>query len=218
MNYSALLRCRHQRLDREELRALRPVGGARRLEEGGNVRAVGRVSERGASEAVGGAHVGAARDEEPRRGEVALARRQVERGVVVVGPERNVGALVDEQVDGGGVALPDGTTNQEELAPLLRVGAVVDAAAVAFGETYVKQARNGGPQNFRGTIVAAAVMDDHWNVKYDADGETYATEAQHLTLVSAPSDDDAPARRAKKRAAAATPKKAKKARKICVEC
>ena len=65
--------------------------------------------------------------------------------------------------------------------------------------------------------VAAAVMDDHWNVKYDADGETYATEAQHLTLVSAPSDDDAPARRAKKRAAAATPKKAK-ARKILVEC
>jgi len=115
-------------------------------------------------------------------------------------------------------AKTEAVVNQEELAPLLRVGAVVDAAAVAFGETYVKQARNGGPQNFRGTIVAAAVMDDHWNVKYDADGETYATEAQHLTLVSAPSDDDAPARRAKKRAAAATPKKAKKARKICVEC
>ena len=105
-------------------------------------------------------------------------------------------------------AKTEAVVNQEELAPLLRVGAVVDAAAVAFGETYVKQARNGGPQNFRGTIVAAAVMDDHWNVKYDADGETYATEAQHLTLVSAPSDDDAPARRAKKRAAAATPKKA----------
>ena len=60
--------------------------------------------------------------------------------------------------------------------------------------------------------------DDHWNVKYDEDGEVFATEAQHLTLVSAPSDDDAPARRAKKRAAAATPKKAKKARKILVEC
>ena len=61
-------------------------------------------------------------------------------------------------------------------------------------------------------------MDDHWNVKYDEDGVVYETEAQHLTLVSAPSDDDAPARRAKKRAAAATPKKTKKARKICVEC
>ena len=35
---------------------------------------------------------------------MALARREVERGVVVVGPQRNVGALVDEQVDGGGVA------------------------------------------------------------------------------------------------------------------
>ena len=115
-------------------------------------------------------------------------------------------------------AKTEAVVNQEELAPLLRVGAVVDAAAVAFGETYVKQARNGGPQNFRGTIVAAAVMDDHWNVKYDADGVVYATEARHLTLVSAPSDDDAPARRAKKRAAAATPKKAKKARKILVEC
>lgn len=107
--------------------------------------------------------------------------------------------------------------NQEELAPLLRVGAVVDAAAVAFGETYVKQARNGGPQHFRGTIVAAAVMDAHWNVKYDEDGEVYETAAQHLTLV-APPPDDAPVRRAKKRAAAATPKKAKKARKIRVEC
>ena len=94
---------------------------------------------------------------------------------------------------------------------------VVDAAAVAFGETYVKQARNGGPKSFRGTIVAASVEDDHWNVKYDEDGEVFATEAQHLTLVSAPSDDDAPARRAKKRAAAATPTKAKKARKV-VEC
>ena len=106
-------------------------------------------------------------------------------------------------------AKTEAVVNQEELAPLLRVGAVVDAAAVAFGETYVKQARNGGPQNFRGTIVAATVMDDHWNVKYDADGEIYATEAQHLTLVSP---------RATKRAAAATPKKAKKARKILVEC
>ena len=104
-------------------------------------------------------------------------------------------------------AKTEAVVNQEELAPLLRVGAVVDAAAVAFGETYVKHARNGGPQTFRGTIVAATVMDDHWNVKYDADGETYATEAQHLTLVSPP----------KKRAAAATPTKAKKARKIRVE-
>ena len=106
-------------------------------------------------------------------------------------------------------AKTEAVVNQEELAPLLRVGAVVDAAAVAFGETYVKQARNGGPQNFRGTIVAATVMDDHWNVKYDEGGEVFATEAQHLTLVSPPS---------KKRAAAATPKKAKKARKILVEC
>ena len=47
---------------------------------------------------------------------------------------------------------------------------------------------------------------------------TLPTLEFHTTLVSAPSDDDAPARRAKKRAAAATPKKAKKARKICVEC
>ena len=105
-------------------------------------------------------------------------------------------------------AKTEAVVNQEELAPLLRVGAVVDAAAVAFGETYAKQARNGGPQNFRGTIVAAAVTDDHWNVKYDEDGVVYETEAQHLTLVSPP----------KKRAAAATPKKAKKARKIRVEC
>ena len=97
-------------------------------------------------------------------------------------------------------AKTEAVVNQEELAPLLRVGAVVDAAAVAFGETYVKQARNGGPKSFRGTIVAASVEDDHWNVKYDEDGEVFATEAQHLTLVSAPSDDDAPARRAKKRA------------------
>ena len=103
-------------------------------------------------------------------------------------------------------AKTEAVVNQEELAPLLRVGAVVDAAAVAFGETYVKHARNGGPQQFRGTIVAAAVMDDHWNVKYDADGVVYETAAQHLTLVS------------KKRAAAATPTKTKKARKIRVEC
>ena len=100
-------------------------------------------------------------------------------------------------------AKTEAVVNQEELAPLLRVGAVVDAAAVAFGETYVKQARNGGPKSFRGTIVAAA--DDHWNVKYDEDGVVYETEAQHLTLVSP-----------KKRAAAATPKKAKKARKVLV--
>ncbi len=107
--------------------------------------------------------------------------------------------------------------DQEEPAPLLRVGAVVDAAAVAFGETYAKQARNGGPKSFRGTIVAAS-EDDHWNVKYDADGVVYETEAQHLTLVSPPSDVDAPVHRAKKRAAVATPKKkkAKKARKVLV--
>ena len=107
-------------------------------------------------------------------------------------------------------AKTEAVVNQEELAPLLRVGAVVDAAAVAFGETYVKHARNGGPQQFRGTIVAAAVMDDHWNVKYDADGVVYETEAQHLTLVPSPS----------KKRAAATPKKKKatKARKVRVEC
>ena len=105
-------------------------------------------------------------------------------------------------------AKTEAVVNQEEPAPLLRVGAVVDAAAVAFGETYVKHARNGGPQQFRGTIVAAAVMDDHWNVKYDADGVVYETAAQHLTLVPSPS----------KKRAAATPKKkkAKKARKVLV--
>ena len=103
-------------------------------------------------------------------------------------------------------AKTEAVVTQEEPAPLLRVGAVVDAAAVAFGDAYAKQARNGGPKSFRGTIVAAA--DDHWNVKYDADGVVYETEAQHLTLVSPP----------KKRAAAATPKKAKKARKLRVDC
>ena len=115
---------------------------------------------------------------------------------------------MSDELDGGGAALADDAVNQEELAPLLRVGAVVDAAAVAFGETYVKHARNGGPQQFRGTIVAAAVMDDHWNVKYDADGVVYETAAQHLTLVPSPS----------KKRAAATPKKkkAKKARKVLV--
>ena len=104
-------------------------------------------------------------------------------------------------------AKTEAVVNQEELAPLLRVGAVVDAAAVAFGETYVKQARNGGPKSFRGTIVAAS-EDDHWNVKYDADGVVYETAAQHLTLVPSPS----------KKRAAATPKKkkAKKARKVLV--
>ena len=89
----------------------------------------------------------------------------------------------------------------------LRNSSPSDAAAVAFGETYVKHARNGGPKSFRGTIVAAS-EDDCWDVKYDADGVVYETEAQHLTLVSPPS---------KKRAAAATPKKAKKkARKVLV--
>ena len=109
-----------------------------------------------------------------------------------------------QREDDDGAAPADEAAKQEDEAPLLRVGAVVDAAAVAFGETYVKHARNGGPQQFRGTIVAAAVMDDHWNVKYDADGVVYETAAQHLTLVS------------KKRAAAATPKKTKKARKVLV--
>ena len=79
-------------------------------------------------------------------------------------------------------AKTEAVVNQEELAPLLRVGAVVDAAAVAFGETYVKHARNGGPKSFRGTIVAAS-EDDCWDVKYDADGVVYTTEAQHLALV-----------------------------------
>ena len=120
---------------------------------------------------------------------------------------RSGGTVLQREDDDGGPA--DEAVNQEDGAPLLRVGAVVDAAAVAFGETYVKHARNGGPKSFRGTIVAASVEDDHWNVKYDEGGEVFATEAQHLTLVSPPS---------KKRAAAATPKKAKKARKICVEC
>ena len=113
-----------------------------------------------------------------------------------------------QREDDDGAAPADDAVSQEELAPLLRVGAVVDAAAVAFGETYVKHARNGGPQQFRGTIVAAAVMDDHWNIKYDADGVVYETAAQHLTLVAPPS----------KKRAAATPKKkkAKKARKVLV--
>ena len=104
-------------------------------------------------------------------------------------------------------AKTEAVVNQEELAPLLRVGAVVDAAAVAFGETYVKHARNGGPKSFRGTIVAAS-EDDCWDVKYDADGVVYTTEAQHLALVPSPS----------KKRAAATPKKkkAKKARKVLV--
>ena len=88
-----------------------------------------------------------------------------------------------DELEGGGAAPADDAMSQEELAPLLRVGAVVDAAAVAFGETYVEQARNGGPQKFRGTIVAATVEDDFWNVKYE-DG-VYATDARHLTLVSA---------------------------------
>ena len=117
-------------------------------------------------------------------------------------------------------AKTEAVVNQEEPAPLLRVGAVVDAAAVAFGETYVKQARNGGPKSFRGTIVAAS-EDDCWDVKYDADGVVYTTEAQHLALVAPRADDDAPStkkRKTKKRAAAATPTKAKKARKTLVEC
>ena len=105
------------------------------------------------------------------------------------------------------MAKTEAVVNQEEPAPLLRVGAVVDAAAVAFGETYVKQAKNGGPKSFRGTIVAAS-EDDYWDVKYDADGVVYETAAQLLTLVPSPS----------KKRAAATPKKkkAKKARKVLV--
>ena len=121
----------------------------------------------------------------------------------VDGPVRTrAGGTVRSVLDDDGDAV-----NHEDEAPLLRVGSVVDAAAVAFGETYVKQARNGGPKSFRGTIVAAS-EDDCWDVKYDADGVVYETAAQHLTLVPSPS----------KKRAAATPKKkkAKKARKVLV--
>ena len=124
------------------------------------------------------------------------------------GDLHSVGEESDAEVLGGETPelSDDGRADAMNQEPW-RPGAVVDAAAVAFGETYVKHARNGGPKSFRGTIVAAS-EDDCWNVKYDADGETYATEAQHLTLVPSPS----------KKRAAATPKKkkAKKARKVLV--
>ena len=90
---------------------------------------------------------------------------------------------MSDELDCCGSAPADDTMNQE-LAPLLRVGAVVDVVAVAFGKAYVEQARNGGPQKFRGTIVAATVEEDFWNVKYE-DGGVYATDARHFTLVSA---------------------------------
>ncbi len=103
---------------------------------------------------------------------------------IIDGPvrTRSGGTVLQREDDDDGPA--DEAVNQEDGAPLLRVGAVVDAAAVAFGETYVEQARNGsGPQKFRGTIVAATVKNNFWNVQYEADGGVYATEAQHLTLV-----------------------------------
>ena len=37
---------------------------------------------------------------------------------------------MSDELDGDGAALADDTVNQEELAPLLRVGAVVDAAVL----------------------------------------------------------------------------------------
>ncbi len=66
------------------------------------------------------------------------------------------------------------------------VGSIVDADCKAFGPQYVEAARNGGPKKFRGVIVATPPNSDHWNVEYDDDGETFATEARHLTLVSEP--------------------------------
>jgi hypothetical protein len=66
------------------------------------------------------------------------------------------------------------------------VGSIVDADCKAFGPQYVEAARNGGPKKFRGVIVATPPNSDHWNVEYDDDGETFATESKHLTLVSEP--------------------------------
>ena len=60
-------------------------------------------------------------------------------------------SVLQREDDDDGAAPADEAVNQEDGAPLLRVGAVVDASAAAFGETYVEQARNGsGPQKFRG--------------------------------------------------------------------
>jgi len=66
------------------------------------------------------------------------------------------------------------------------VGSVVDADCRAFGPQYVDAARNGGPKKFRGVVVATPPDSDHWNVEYLDDGETFATESKHLTLVSEP--------------------------------
>ena len=66
------------------------------------------------------------------------------------------------------------------------VGSVVDAAAAAFGPQYVDAARNGGPKKFRGVVVATPPDSDLYNVEYQDDGETFATESKHLTLVSEP--------------------------------
>lgn len=75
---------------------------------------------------------------------------------------------------------------QPRAQKTFEVGATVDAAAAAFGQAYAEQARHGGPKVFRGTVVSATVADDQWNVRYDEDGEVYATEARHLTLVAGP--------------------------------
>jgi hypothetical protein len=71
---------------------------------------------------------------------------------------------------------------------------VVEVDAVVFGEAWAAAAEKGGPKTFRGTIVATPPNNDgHWNVKFD-DGETFSTEARHLTLVvselSSESDSD----------------------------
>ena len=66
------------------------------------------------------------------------------------------------------------------------VGSVVDADCRAFGPQYVDAARNGGPKKFRGIIVATPPDSDLYNVEYVDDGETFATESKHLTLVSEP--------------------------------
>jgi ferredoxin-nitrite reductase len=67
--------------------------------------------------------------------------------------------------------------------PRPKVGAVVEVDAAAFGEAWAAAAEKGGPKTFRGTIVATPPNNDgHWNVKFD-DGETFSTEARHLTLV-----------------------------------
>ena len=60
---------------------------------------------------------------------------------------RSGGTVLQREDDDGGPA--DEAVNQEDGAPLLRVGAVVDAAAVAFGETYVEQAMAGRVRGLR---------------------------------------------------------------------